>query len=303
MNASHDFNPVPGVVELLEPGIRRILAPNPSPMTYRGTNTYLVGEGLVAVIDPGPDSPDHLRAVLAALTPTERITQIFVTHSHLDHSPLGAALSRATGAPILAFGNSRAGRSTVMENLAKTGLTAGGEGVDPDFAPHEILRDNETVEAGDRSLTALWTPGHFGNHLSFAVGDAVFSGDHVMGWATSLVSPPDGDLTDFMASTRRLATRNDRVFYPGHGAPVHQPAERALWLLDHRRSREAQILERLGPEGSDIETLTRAIYTDVPAALLPAAFRNVFAHLIDLHGKNMVATEPHLSHDARYYLR
>lgn len=301
MQDQQDFDPHPGVASVLEPGIRRILAPNPSPMTFRGTNTYLVGAGEVAVIDPGPAMPAHLQTILQALTPGERITRILVTHSHLDHSPLAAPLAKTTGATIHAFGDSRSGRSPVMARLADTGMTAGGEGVDPAFSPHETLADNETLHIGDVVLTALWTPGHFGNHLCFAMNGAVFTGDHVMGWASSLVSPPDGDLTDFMASTNRLAARRDRVYYPGHGAPVAEPARRAQWLLEHRRQRETQILAHLPPDGCGIGDLTRAIYTDTPAALNPAATRNVFAHLIDLHGKDMIQADPHLSIGARYF--
>jgi len=218
-----DFNPAPGLCEVLEPGICRILAPNPSPMTFRGTNTYLIGEGAVTVIDPGPALPGQMQAILDALTPGERITRIMVTHSHLDHSPLAAHLSDATGAAVHAFGNSLAGRSPVMKRLALDGLTRGGEGVDTAFSPHEVLVDNETLDIGGRTLTALWTPGHFGNHLCFALEDVVFTGDHIMGWASSLVSPPDGDLSDFMASTTRTAARCDRIFYPGHGAPIDRP--------------------------------------------------------------------------------
>ena len=295
------FNPTPGLVETLEPGIRRLLAPNPSPMTFRGTNTYLVGTGRVAVIDPGPALPAHHDAILAALQPGEVISHIFVSHSHLDHSPLAAPLSRTTGAPVLAFGDSLAGRSPVMQRLAAAGLTGGGEGVDAGFAPNEALADGDTVDHGDWQLTALWTPGHFGNHLSFVLGDAVFTGDHLMGWASTMVSPPDGDLTAFMASTERLAARSARVFHPGHGAPVTDPAARAQWLLDHRRNREAEILERLDDQARDIAWLTRDIYRDTPRALLPAAGRNVFAHLIDLHGKNRVAADPHLALTARFF--
>ena len=295
------FDPVPGVVERLEPGIRRILAPNPSPMTYRGTNTYLLGEGHVAVIDPGPALPAHQRAILDALAPGEVISHIFVTHSHIDHSPLAAPLALATGAAIHAFGDSYAGRSEVMTSLAAAGLTGGGEGVDPDFEPHELLADEVTVDAGGVQLTALWTPGHFGNHLCFAYGDAVFTGDHVMGWASTMVSPPDGDLTAFMATTARLAARGDRVFYPGHGAAISQPAARAEWLIAHRKGREAAILARLDGFGTDIPALTRAIYTEVPVALLFAAERNVFAHLIDLHQKNQIQADPHLSRSARFF--
>ncbi len=301
MSEAQEFDPVPGAVTELEPGIRRILAPNPSPMTQRGTNTYLVGEGDVAVIDPGPALPAHARAILEALAPGERVAAILVTHSHLDHSPLARLLAQATGAPVLAFGDSRAGRSPVMRHLARDGLSAGGEGVDTAFDPDETLADGARIDIGALAIEALWTPGHFGNHLCFGLGDAVFTGDHVMGWASSLVSPPDGDLGDFMASTARLASRADRIFYPGHGAPVDAPADRLRWLLDHRRGREAEILAHLaaGPRG--IKALTRAIYTDIPGALIQAAERNVFAHLIDLHAKGRVAAEPRLAVNAMFH--
>ena len=296
-----EFNPVPGVAEQLEPGIRRVLAPNPSPMTYRGTNTYLLGEDRVAVIDPGPALPAHQRAILDALNPGESISHIFVTHSHMDHSPLAKPLAQATGAAIHAFGNSTAGRSQVMETLAASGLSGGGEGVDAAFAPNEFLADAETVDAGNWRLTALWTPGHFGNHLCFAFGDAVFTGDQVMGWASTMVSPPDGDLTAFLTSTARLKERGDRVFYPGHGAAITQPKARSEWLIAHRMNRESEILALLDGSGIDIASLAQAIYTDTPAELLPAARRNVFAHLIDLHQKKLAVAEPHLSQSARFF--
>ena len=292
---------VPGISECLEPGIRRILAPNPSPMTQDGTNTYIVGQGRVAVIDPGPALKPHHDAILAALEPGESISHIFVTHSHIDHSPLSKPLSSSTGAAIHAFGDSYAGRSEFMESLARSGLTGGGEGIDHEFEPDERLADGTEIETGDWKLTALWTPGHFGNHLCFAFGDAVFTGDHVMGWASTMVSPPDGDLTAYMASTERLALRSDRVFYPGHGEPVTEPAARAEWLLKHRRSREAAILECLDQSGRSVVELTQAIYTDVPAGLIAAAQRNVFAHLIDLCQRKLASSDTGLSSDARYY--
>ncbi|MCG6904452.1 MAG: MBL fold metallo-hydrolase, partial [Rhodobacter sp.] len=297
MNDS-DFDPIPGVAEWLEPGVRRVLAPNPSPMTYRGTNTYIVGQGRVAVIDPGPALPDHMRAIQAALEPGEVITGILVTHSHVDHSPLAAPLAAATGAPVHAFGDSLAGRSAAMESLASQGLTGGGEGVDFGFAPDEFLADSAIVDGDDWQIRALWTPGHFGNHLSFAFGDAVFTGDTVMGWASTMVSPPDGDLGAFLRSAAQLAATDARVFYPGHGAAIARPRARAEWLIAHRNRREAEILAHLDGAGTDIATLTRTIYHDVPVALLPAAERNVFAHLIDLHAKQRVQAEPHLSYAA-----
>ena len=296
------FNPPVGQAEWLEPNLRRVLANNPSPMTYRGTNTYLLGKGDIAVIDPGPNTAEHLAAILAALEPDEAITHIFVTHSHIDHSPLAADLSKATGAPVLAFGDSLAGQSEIMRHLALNGLAGGGEGVDPDFAPDILLQDGETVSGASWALTAHHTPGHFGNHLSFEWDDALFSGDLVMGWASSLVSPPYGDLSDFMASCTRLAAQSWRVFHAGHWAPVTNPAERLAWLISHRQSREAQILAALRDGPATAKSLTAQIYSDTPAALLPAAERNVFAHLVDLKQKSQIAALPSLNITAQFSL-
>lgn len=282
------FNPEPGVAVELEPKVRRILAPNPSPMTFRGTNTYLVGTVDLAVIDPGPDSAAHLEAILAAVTPDQSITHICVTHAHLDHSPLAEALSAKTGAPILAFGGPEAGRSAVMQKLAETGLAGGGEGVDASFAPDILVADGDHIEGTDWKLEVIHTPGHFGNHLAFGFEDVCFVGDHVMGWASSLVSPPDGDLTDFMQSCEKLSERHWRVFHAGHGAPIEAPGERLDWLMTHRRSREAEILQALKDGPRTAGALAALIYNETPAALLPAATRNVFAHLIDLQGKSIV---------------
>lgn len=295
MDLPEDFDPPTGTAEDLEPGLRRIVAPNPSPMTWRGTNTYLVGETGLAVIDPGPDDPGHLQAILDAVGPGQHVSHILVTHAHLDHSPLAHPLAQATGAPVLAYGDARAGRSAVMEMLEANGLAGGGEGVDAGFAPDIALADGDTVQGDGWEIRALWTPGHFGNHLAFLWGDVGFSGDLVMGWASSLVSPPDGDLTDFMASCDRLRAERLRILHAGHGAPVTDPAARIDWLTGHRRGREAAILAALAAGPADAATLTRTIYTDTPAALLPAAERNVFAHLVDLVQKNRVAAKSALS--------
>ncbi|MEO0773042.1 MAG: MBL fold metallo-hydrolase [Pseudomonadota bacterium] len=295
-----EFNPECGRAEALGPGLRRILAPNPSPMTQRGTNTYLLGMRDIAVIDPGPDHEAHLSAILDALEPGQRITHIFVTHSHKDHSPLARPLSTATGAPIYAYGRSGAGRSAIMTRLSAAGLSDSGEGIDADFLPDHCLSDEEVIAGPDWSLTALWTPGHLGNHLCFAWGDVVFTGDLVMGWASSLVSPPDGDLTDFMASCRRLRARGASVFHAGHGAPITDPMGRLDWLIDHRLAREAAILEALSHGPATPRALTHGIYTETPAALLPAAERNILAHLIDLYMKNEVTPMGKLTETARF---
>ncbi len=303
MSANSFSRPEPGHVTRITSDIRMIVAPNPSPMTWWGTNTYLVGHGQVAVIDPGPDDPAHLRAILAALAPGERISHVLVTHAHLDHSPLARVLAEETGAPVAGFGRARDGQSPVMADLMARGLTPEGEGIDHGFAPDLVLADGDVLAGPGWQIQAIHTPGHMANHLSFALGDIVFTGDHVMGWASSLISPPDGDLTQFMASCRRLARRRDRMFLPGHGAPVTDPAVRLDWLIGHREAREAEILAALGTDPQDIAALTARIYTDTPAALLPMARRNVFAHLIDLHGRGLVAARPDLGLSARYWLR
>ncbi|THH38614.1 MBL fold metallo-hydrolase [Aliishimia ponticola] len=284
-----DFNPPIGTPETVAPDVRRIVAPNPSPMTYRGTNTYLVGTQEVAVIDPGPQSDAHLEAILASIGPGARVSHILVTHTHLDHSPLARPLAEATGAPILAFGGADSGRSAVMQELAQAGEIGGGEGIDTEFTPDETLQDGQIVQGHGWTLEAIHTPGHIGNHLSFALGRTCFTADHVMGWASSLVSPPDGDLTDFMASCAKLSARTWDVFLPGHGAPITAPADRLNWLTSHRLSREASILAALEHGPATAFALAEAIYTETPPALLGAAARNVLAHLVDLYGKSLVA--------------
>ncbi|WP_121064091.1 MBL fold metallo-hydrolase [Chachezhania antarctica] len=295
-----DFNPVPGESEVLETGIRRILAPNPSPFTYRGTNTYLLGSRSVAVIDPGPNDPAHLKAILNAIGPGAKISHIIVTHSHSDHSPLARPLAAHCGAPILAFGGPHAGRSEVMEALATSGLAGGGEGVDEGFEPDATLTEGDVIQSAEWEVEVIHTPGHLGNHIALAWGDACFTADHVMGWSTSIVSPPDGDLTAFMASCAKLQARDWRIFYPGHGAPIEDPAARLSWLVDHRLGREASIRAALSGGPATVAELTRRVYTDVAPALLPAAERNVFAHLIDLTTRNLARPDGDLSSTARF---
>ncbi|MGC1496110.1 MAG: MBL fold metallo-hydrolase [Sulfitobacter sp.] len=298
-----DFDPKIGVAEVLEPGLRRIVAPNPSPMTYRGTNTYLIGEHALAVVDPGPSDPAHLEAILAAVLPGQHISHIVVTHTHLDHSPLARPLADRCGAPVLAFGDASAGRSEVMQHLAASGLMGGGEGIDVAFTPDMTVKDGEVITGDGWTLEALHTPGHIGNHVCLAWGDACLTADHVMGWASSLVSPPDGDLTDFMASCARLQGRGWRVFYPGHGAPIDDPAARLEWLVTHRLARETAILSALATGPSTAETLAAQIYTQTPPALLGAARRNVLAHLIDLSGKSIIEPVETLHATASFRIR
>jgi len=269
-------------------------------MTYRGTNTYLLGTNDLAVIDPGPASDAHLAAILAACQPGQRISHIIVTHSHTDHSPLAAALARATGAPVLAYGDATAGRSAVMTQLARDGLAGGGEGIDVDFNPDRVVQDGEIINGDGWALEVIHTPGHLGNHIALGWGTACFTADHVMGWASSLVSPPDGDLSDFMASCARLRARDWSVFHPGHGAPIDDPAGRLDWLVGHRRARETSILTALGTAPATARNLAEQIYTQTPKALLGAAERNVFAHLVDLAGKSQITPDNGLTASATF---
>lgn len=300
--SQEDFDPRPGEVIDLEPDLRFVLAPNPSPMTFRGTNTYLLGRGDVAVIDPGPMSAAHLTALLRALDNGENVSHIFVTHSHRDHSCLAPALAEATGAPVLAFGPSDAGRSPTMAALADAGLAGGGEGVDAEFRPDICLTDGDSVAGASWRLTAVGTPGHMANHLAFRSADRLFSGDHVMGWSTSIISPPDGDMAAFMPSCRKLLGAGDRVYYPGHGAPVWDPEARVRALLDHRLGRETQILSALSQTPQNIPDLTQQVYPPLAPGLQLAAERNVFAHLIDLCTRGLAEAHPTLTTNARYCL-
>ena len=300
MTPPDDFDPIIGLAETLENGVRRIVAPNPSPMTYRGTNTYIVGTRDLAVIDPGPESDTHLQAILDAVGADQKITHIIVTHTHLDHSPLARSLAAATGATILAFGDATAGRSDAMKALAASGMVGGGEGIDVDFQPDQTVEDGDFINGSDWQLEVIHTPGHIGNHICLSWNDLCFTADHVMGWASSLVSPPDGDLTDFMESCAKLEDYDWRVFYPGHGAAINDPSERLDWLIDHRLNREAAILDLLEDAPATARELAKAIYTDTPPALLGAATRNVLAHLIDLVGQTEISAIGAVSEDAQF---
>lgn len=301
INNAADFAPHAGQVLALRDDLALMLAPNPSPMTGPGTNTYLLGRDRLVVIDPGPASPAHLSAVRCAIG-GRAVDHILVTHSHLDHSALAPALAAETGARVCAFGGPTAGRSSVMTELAARGLTGGGEGVDRDFVPDRVLADGDVLQGDWGRITAIHTPGHIGNHLCFLWGDALFSGDHVMGWASSLVSPPDGDLTDFMASCRRLQELPAACFYPGHGAPVPDPQERLAWLIAHRLQRQAQIIDTLTTGPATPLDVTARIYADLSPPLAAAALRNVLAHLIDLHGKGVVTASPAPDEQAVFHL-
>lgn len=265
-----------------------ILAPNPSPLTGPGTTTFLVGQNHVAVIDPGPDDDGHLNAILAA--GCGRITHILVTHAHRDHSALALRLAGETGAPILAFGTATDGKSPIMQHFAQIGAAGGGEGLDRTFRPDIRLTDGQIVETPDWQIRALHMPGHSAGHVCFAWQDTVFCGDLVMGWSSTLISPPDGDLGDYFRSLRRLGNMAPHRLHPTHGATIHAPLARIDELIRHRRSRSAQIMAALHKAPGTATTLAERLY-DIPQALMPAAARNVLAHLIALSDLGAIAHE------------
>lgn len=278
--------------------LQTILAPNPSPLTGPGTNTFLLGRDEIAVIDPGPRIDSHIQAILAA--GAGRISRILVTHAHLDHSAGATALAAATGAPVLAFGDADAGRSPLMQSLADT--AGGGEGRDTAFRLDQVLRDGDLIEGADWSLTALHTPGHMGNHLSFLWGDQLFCGDVILGWSSTLISPPDGDLLDYFRSLDRIESLRPVRLLPAHGAPVETPAARIAELRAHRRDRTAQIMSALREGPANAGDLARKIY-EVPTPLQPAATRNVLAHLIALTQLGAASTPGKIAPESLFSLR
>ena len=287
-------------MEWLAPDLRRIRAENPSALTGTGTNTYLLGRGQVVVIDPGPDLPGHLAAILAALDAEEAICAILITHCHLDHSALAPALAKATGAATYGFGPAHSGRSPIMQHLATNGLLTGGEGFDIGFRPDHTVLDGAVLALAGLQIRALHTPGHTGCHLCFLKGDRLFSGDLVMGWSTSLVSPPDGDMAQYMASLHRLSGLSVTTAYPGHGAPTPAAARIAALTL-HRQTRETALLAALGAEPRSLLDMTRQLYAEIPSALWPAAERNLLAHLIKLWHEGRITADPSPSPTALYH--
>jgi glyoxylase-like metal-dependent hydrolase (beta-lactamase superfamily II) len=269
-----------GKIEQLGPLVRRVLAPNPSAFTFTGTQTHIVGQGKVAVIDPGPDSPPHIDALLSA-TAGEEIVAIVCTHTHRDHSPGTRPLKAATGAPIV--------------GCAPLALQDEGEdeSFDPDYRPDRVLADGELLEGSGWTLEAVATPGHTSNHLCFALkeANALFSGDHVMGWSTSIVSPPDGDMGAYVASLEKLLPREESIYYPAHGQAVADPRKLVRGLILHRKQREAGILARLRAGDDGVPAIVANLYQAVDPRLHPAAARSVLAHLIDLERRGLVVAE------------
>lgn len=270
-----------GLIEQPEPLVRRVLAPNPSPYTYTGTQTYLVGNaGTIAVIDPGPDDARHLAALEAAIG-DDKIGAIMCTHTHRDHSPAAKPLAERTGAPIVGCA------PLVLNDLGPRADAP----FDRTYEPDRVLEDGESMTGPGWTLTAVATPGHTSNHLCFALEEsgALFTGDHVMGWSTSVIVPPDGDMSDYMASLAKLYEREDRVYYSAHGAPIEKPRQLVRGMMGHRRQRENQILRLLGEAPQEIEALVPQMYKGLDPRLTGAAGMSVKAHLIDLERRGIVS--------------
>ena len=288
--------PASGVVTEVAPGVRRLVCPNAGPFTQAGTCTYVVGRGRVAVIDPGPDHPGHVAALHAALG-DEHVEAILVTHTHRDHSPGARRLKALTGAPILGCGPHRAARPLALGEAAILDASA-----DTAHAPDTVLAEGEAVAGPGWTLAAVETPGHTMNHLCFAYpeGSALFSGDHVMAWSTSVVAPPDGAMGAYMDSLDRLRGREEATYFPGHGGPVREPRRFVRALLQHRRGREAGILARVAGGDRTIPAIVAALYAGLDPALRPAAGLSVFAHLENLIARGLVATDGPPTLDAAY---
>jgi glyoxylase-like metal-dependent hydrolase (beta-lactamase superfamily II) len=289
----------PDTVDEVVPGVRRVMANNPGPFTFKGTMSYIVGKGDVAIIDPGPDDPAHIGALLDAVR-SETVTHIFVTHTHRDHSPAVPAIKGATGATVYAEGPHRAARPLHIGEHNRLDASA-----DRDFRPDVQLKDGEIVSGDGWTIEAVATPGHTANHMAYALKEKnlLFAGDHVMGWSTTIVAPPDGAMSDYMASLEKLARRAETIYLPGHGPAIKDARRFVNYCILHRKAREASILHRLAKGETDIPTMVRAIYIGIDPRLTGAAGLSVLAHLEDLVARGLVATDNEPSIDGVYRLK
>lgn len=302
MSEPPDFDrnmPPAGQIERLSPLVHRLIAPNPGPFTFTGTCTYVVGDRDVVIIDPGPDDPLHRDLIIKAIG-TSRLHSILVTHTHRDHSPLAATLKALTGASVMGCGPHRLARAL---NEGETNPLDASS--DHDYQPDQILQNGEHVRFGDLDIEVVTTPGHTINHLAFALLNekALFSGDHVMGWSTSIVAPPDGAMQAYMNSLEKLIARDDQIYYPGHGEAVRAPARFVPQLLSHRRLRETSILDAVRGGVDTIPELVTKLYRELDPRLHGAAGLSVFAHLEDLVSRGLVQAIPMLSLTAKFLSR
>ncbi|HTV28673.1 MAG TPA: MBL fold metallo-hydrolase [Xanthobacteraceae bacterium] len=292
------FDLVPGKVKEVAPQVRALVANNPGPFTYKGTVSYIVGRGKVAILDPGPDDDTHIGALLDAVR-GETVTHIFVTHTHRDHSPGVPKVKAATGAKVYAEGPHRPARPMHIGETRRLDASA-----DMDFAPDVKLSDGNVVSGDGWTMEAITTPGHTANHMAYAFkeADLVFAGDHVMAWSTTIVAPPDGAMSDYMASLQKLARRSEPFYLPGHGAPVRDAPHYVQFLIQHRHGRETSILHRLGKGPADIPMIVKSVYIGLDPRLVGAAALSTLAHLEDLVARGIVATDGPASIDGTYRL-
>jgi glyoxylase-like metal-dependent hydrolase (beta-lactamase superfamily II) len=281
------FDLEPDRVKEVAPRVRAIVANNPGPFTFKGTVSYIIGCGKVAILDPGPDDDAHIAALLDAVR-GETVTHIFVTHTHRDHSPAVPKVKAATGAKVFAQGPHRPARPLHIGEARRLDASA-----DMDFRPDVALADGEVVSGDGWTMEAVTTPGHTANHMAYALkeSDLLFAGDHVMAWSTTIVAPPDGAMSDYMASLQKLARRNEPIYLPGHGAPVREAQRFVQHCIRHRQAREASVLHRLAKGAADIPILVKAIYIGLDPRLVGAASLSVLAHLEDLTARGIVATD------------
>lgn len=286
-----NFSPEYGKVTTITPLIRRLVAHNPSPFTFHGTGTYIIGRDKVAIIDPGPAIPSHIHA-LEKFLETVEISHILITHNHVDHSPAAHPLKLVTGAEIYAFDM---GQQADVDNHAE-------EGRDQSFTPDHILKDGDVIEGDGWTLDVVHTPGHLSNHLCFGLPQekALFTGDHVMGWSTSVVSQPDGDMRDYLTSLEKLLDRDDEIYYPTHGAPIENPKPFVKALIAHRHDRERQILTAITEGARTIPEMVTTMYSDIPIFLHPAAASSVLSHLIHMADDGRVACRGDINRDSNF---
>ncbi len=282
-----------GRPDQVSPLIRRVVANNPSAFTYKGTGVYIIGRGEVAVIDPGPDLPEHLEALLAA-TAGERITHILTTHTHSDHSPLARPLAERTGAVVI-------GRAAPQDPEGAIRLD---EAHEAGFRPHIEVADGQVTRGPGWTLEAIATPGHASNHVCYALAEenALFTGDHVMGWSTTVISPPHGDMTDYYASLDKVTARGFSTLWPTHGPPVTEVAPFLAAYKAHRLEREAQIIEQIRAGRSRIAEMVPVIYAAVDPRLHPAAAHSVLAHIIHLERQGAITSDGPVGPEAAYRL-
>jgi glyoxylase-like metal-dependent hydrolase (beta-lactamase superfamily II) len=282
-----------GRADEVAPGIRRVIANNPSPFTLYGTGTYILGSNNVAVVDPGPADPEHIQAILDAVK-GETISHVLVTHTHMDHSPGCALLKQHTDAPTYAFGSHGAGK--LEEGVPVE------EGGDMDFSPDELVRHGDVIEGGDWSVECVYTPGHTSNHMCYQLRESatLFTGDHVMGWSTSIISPPDGDMMAYMVSLELLLERDDAVYWPTHGPSIVEPDAHVRAFIEHRRERENQIMECVAQGVGVITQMVPRMYRDTPEFMYPAAARSVLAAVEYLVKRGELVSDGPVSLEAHY---